>query len=77
LYCHKYFFFFTACDDKSGKAEAYRERKNKNEGEAYLEKERKQIRGYYIPIEERSKKEEEKRRYKQLLQEKQVLYIIM
>jgi hypothetical protein len=26
-------------------------------------KERKRIRGYYVPIEERSKKEQEKRRY--------------
>ena len=51
-------------NDKSGKAEAYRERKKTNEGEAYLEKERKRIRGYYVPIEERSKKEQEKRRYK-------------
>jgi hypothetical protein len=36
----------------------------KNEGEAYTEKERKRIRDYYVPIEERSKKEQEKRRYK-------------
>ena len=32
--------------------------------EAYLEKERKRIRGYYVAIEERSKKEPEKRRNK-------------
>jgi len=49
---------------KAEKQRAYRERKKKNEGGAYIEKERKRIRGYYVPIEERSKKEQEKRRNK-------------
>lgn len=38
----------------------YRERKKKECGDAYLEKERKRVKSYYIPANELSKKEQQK-----------------
>ena len=43
---------------------AYRQRKREREGDSYLEKERQRVKKYYVPIDERSKKEQKARRDK-------------
>ena len=40
----------------------YRRRKKEKEGEEYLEKERKRVKGYYVPIQDRTPAERKKRR---------------
>ena len=56
---------------KAEKQRAYRERQKQSKGEEYFEKERKRVSQYYIPIEERSKKDQVKRqkKVKQYVQE--------
>ncbi|VDI22192.1 Hypothetical predicted protein [Mytilus galloprovincialis] len=49
---------------KAEKQKAYRDRKKQQEGESYLEKERQRTKAYYVPIAERSKTDQEKRRKK-------------
>lgn len=49
---------------KAEKQRAYRQRQKQSKGEEYFEKERKMVSQYYIPIEERSKKDQVKRREK-------------
>jgi len=61
MYC---LLFYRMAMTNAEKQEAYRERKKRKLGEVYLEKERIRVQGYYVPIEERSKKEQEKRRKK-------------
>lgn len=49
---------------KAEKQKAYRERKKEKEGEIYLDIERQRVRGYYVPIVDRTEKEQEIRRKK-------------
>ncbi|XP_071138720.1 splicing regulatory glutamine/lysine-rich protein 1-like [Mytilus edulis] len=49
---------------KAEKQKAYRDRKKQQEGESYLEKERQRTKAYYVPIADRSKTDQEKRRKK-------------